>query len=86
VNRDLWVRASGNVASVVRNSAGDYTITFTTAMPDANFSAPGSPGNATGADWTYNPTVYTTTSIRGVVRNGTNTPSDPEFLNIQVVR
>jgi hypothetical protein len=31
------VRASGNVSKVVRNSTGDYTITFSTAMPDANF-------------------------------------------------
>jgi hypothetical protein len=31
------IRASGNVASVVRNSTGNYTITFTNAMPDANY-------------------------------------------------
>ena len=31
------IRASGNVSKVVRNGAGDYTITFTTAMPDANY-------------------------------------------------
>jgi hypothetical protein len=32
------IRASGNVASVTRNSTGNYTITFTTAMQDANYS------------------------------------------------
>ena len=32
-----FIRASGNVASVLRNSVGNYTITFTTAMPDANY-------------------------------------------------
>ena len=31
------IRASGNVSSVVRNSTGIYTITFATAMPDANY-------------------------------------------------
>ena len=31
------IRASGNVSSVVKNGTGDYTITFTTAMPDSNF-------------------------------------------------
>jgi hypothetical protein len=31
------IRESGNVSKVVRNSTGDYTITFSTAMPDANF-------------------------------------------------
>ena len=27
-----------NIASVVKNSTGNYTITFTTAMPDANYA------------------------------------------------
>jgi hypothetical protein len=31
------IRASGNIASVVRNSTGNYTITFTNAMVDANY-------------------------------------------------
>ena len=33
------IRASGNVSSVTRNGTGDYTVNFTTAMPDANYSA-----------------------------------------------
>jgi hypothetical protein len=32
------IRGSGNVSSVVRNGTGDYTINFTTAMPDANYA------------------------------------------------
>ena len=32
------IRASGNVSSVVRNSTGNFTINFSTAMPDANYS------------------------------------------------
>ena len=28
-----------NVSSITRNSAGNYTVTFTTAMPNANYSA-----------------------------------------------
>ena len=32
------IRASFNVDSVVRNDTGDYTVNFTTAMPDANYS------------------------------------------------
>lgn len=31
------IRASGNVASITDNGVGDYTINFTTAMPDANY-------------------------------------------------
>jgi hypothetical protein len=33
------IRASGNVSSVTRNGTGDYTVNFTTAMPDANYAA-----------------------------------------------
>jgi hypothetical protein len=32
------IRASGNVTSITDNAAGDYTVNFTTAMPDANYS------------------------------------------------
>jgi hypothetical protein len=35
----VGIRASGNVSSVTRNGTGDYTVNFTTAMPDVNFSA-----------------------------------------------
>jgi hypothetical protein len=31
------IRASGNVSSITDNGVGDYTINFTTAMPDANY-------------------------------------------------
>jgi hypothetical protein len=33
------ILGSGNVASVVRNATGNFTINFTTALPDANYSA-----------------------------------------------
>ena len=35
------IRASGNVTSITDNGTGDYTLNFTTAMPDANFSMVG---------------------------------------------
>lgn len=31
------IRGSGNVSSVVRNGTGDFTVNFTTAMPDTNY-------------------------------------------------
>jgi hypothetical protein len=33
------IRASGNVSSITDNSTGDYTVNFTTALPDANYSS-----------------------------------------------
>jgi hypothetical protein len=38
------IRASGNVTSITDNGTGDYTVNFTTAMPDVNF------GFTTGGD------------------------------------
>jgi hypothetical protein len=32
------IRASGNVSSITDNGTGNYTINFTTAMPDANYA------------------------------------------------
>jgi hypothetical protein len=49
------IRGAGNVASVTRNSTGNYTVTFTTALPSANYSAVASSGGldeATGAEST----------------------------------
>jgi hypothetical protein len=35
------ISASGNVSSITDNGTGDYTINFTNALPDANYSAVG---------------------------------------------
>jgi hypothetical protein len=32
------IRASGNVSSITDNGTGDFTINFTTAMPDVNYA------------------------------------------------
>ena len=32
------IRASGNVSSITDNGTGDYTVNFTTALVDANYS------------------------------------------------
>jgi hypothetical protein len=38
------IRDSFNVSSITDNGTGDYTINFTTAMPNANYSIVGSCG------------------------------------------
>lgn len=42
------IRASGNVTSITDNGTGDYTINFTTAMPDTNYGVTGS-ANGSGS-------------------------------------
>ena len=34
----IAIRASGNVTSITDNGTGDYTVNFTTAMPDTNYA------------------------------------------------
>jgi hypothetical protein len=47
------IRASGNVTSITDNGAGDYTVNFTTAMPDANYSVVGTclGGSTSGSNY-----------------------------------
>jgi hypothetical protein len=43
------IRASFNVTSITDNGAGDYTVNFTNAMTDANYSVNVSAGRGTGS-------------------------------------
>jgi hypothetical protein len=47
------IRASGNVSSITDNGTGDYTVNFTTAMVDANYSVSGTAGLASGVGPMY---------------------------------
>jgi hypothetical protein len=43
------IRAAYNVSFITDNGSGDYTIVFTTAMPDANYAAIGMAEYTSGA-------------------------------------
>jgi hypothetical protein len=60
------IRASGNVTSITDNGTGDYTVNFTTAMPDANYATNLSIGSITGGSSDVIPLLSTlsTTSVR----------------------
>jgi hypothetical protein len=61
------IRASGNVSSITDNGTGDYTVNFTTAMPDTNYAFSGGASND-GTGWgsmvQYAGTTYSTTQAR----------------------
>lgn len=62
------IRASFNVSSITDNGTGDYTVNFTTAMPDANYCYELSGQRISGAT-NYNAVVSsiatpTTTALR----------------------
>lgn len=64
------IRASGNVSSITDNGAGDYTVNFQNAMPNANYSAigscrRGSPATDTNADFSFPLAgVYTVNAVQ----------------------
>jgi hypothetical protein len=47
------IRGSGNVTSITDNGTGDYTVNFTTAMVDANYSATATAGEGSGSADNY---------------------------------
>jgi hypothetical protein len=65
-NTNRLIRGSGNVSSVLRNGLGDYTVNFTVAMPDENYSVA---GVARGDGFDYPSTVV------GINRNTAQTAS-----------
>jgi len=64
------IRASGNVSSVTDNGTGDYTVNFTTAMPDANYSVVGvSSGNGSAISLFSNISDAGATSVASNTNN-----------------
>jgi hypothetical protein len=63
------IRASYNVSSITDNGVGDYTVNFTTAMPDANYAVVAmtgafGTGNAPIGFYETNATPRTTSLVR----------------------
>ncbi len=87
------IRASGNVSSITDNGVGDYTVNFTTAMPDANYSLVGA-----ASDCVYGANLYIRDegvmdlfagSARVIVRSGngaTPATADPDAACVSIFR
>jgi hypothetical protein len=52
------IRSSYNVSSVTKNGTGDYTINFTTAMADANYSVIATSGDSSSGIGSESTTAY----------------------------
>jgi hypothetical protein len=62
------INGSGNVSSITDNGTGNYTVNFTTAMPDANYSVSGASGAYAQIyfdSFSSPPVLYSTTQFRG---------------------
>jgi hypothetical protein len=80
------IRGSFNVSSITDNGTGDYTINFTTALPDANYSATGSMNtNSSGANAFY-PNTYSSSSFRFYTTIPGAGVTDPTIVSVAVFR
>lgn len=89
------IRASGNVSSITDNGTGDYTVNFTTAMPDINYcvnsvanATTSHPGRVAGL---FLSTAPATTSARlsTGLAGGTNSAGisqDCEYVFVSIFR
>jgi hypothetical protein len=83
------IRASGNVSSITDNGTGDYTVNFTTAMVDANYSFATGYVGATGETRTVitntgNPPLASNISIK-YAQGGLN-PADANLITLSFFR
>ena len=83
------IRASGNVSSITDNSTGNFTVNFSTALPDANYSAVLTLGETTGdgkigIGYTSAPT---SSAWRLLTFNyGNAAAADPLYANVAIFR
>jgi hypothetical protein len=87
------IRASGNVSSITDNGGGDYTVNFTTAMPDAKYSAV---ANCNGVSTTslaphmfgsgQGIASYTASSVKIQLEHGGVSPADREVVTVAIFR
>ena len=81
------IRASGNVTSITDNGTGDYTVNFTTAMPDTNYAVTSlnrSPGTTTGNATQVE--LYNTGSTKILTLNSIFNNNDPTQVSVAVFR
>ena len=89
------IRASGNVTNITDNGTGDYTVNFTTAMPDANYATlfGGQQDDTSQAIFmglrltndTGTGAVVTTTSVR-LLSTQAGTATDIYWANVAIFR
>ena len=81
------IRSSYNVSSITDNGTGDYSVVFSTAMSDANYSAnitAGDKANVWGIPVYDGTSTYTTSLCRFHALDPTDTNHDQPIVGVQV--
>ena len=76
------IRASGNVTSVADNGTGNYTVNFTNAMPDANYSAVFGGVRPTTNYFIAGASSFATTSV--IINTWSTTPAAVDYPTVCV--
>lgn len=82
------IRASGNVSSITDNGVGDYTVNFTNAMPDTNFTANVNKQNQSSNTqcWVSDLIASRTTSVARIQSVEANVLTDSTSVNVSIFR
>jgi hypothetical protein len=81
------IRASGNVSSITDNGTSDYTVNFTTDMPDADYSACISGSTIVGTNGQWAGSVeLNTLSIGSVSVKQISVSSDPSNVCVSIFK
>jgi hypothetical protein len=85
------IRASFNVSSITDNGTGDYSVNFTTALPDANYSTNVTGSNGGGATGLVgfvnnNATAPTTSLVRLQLASSAFAAADASIVNVSIFR
>lgn len=82
------IRAAGNVSSITDNGTGDYTVNFTTALPDANYAVTGASGSlpATSILRPQHSVAPTSSALRIITVDTSSTATDYEYVNVAIFR
>ena len=80
------IRASGNVSSITDNGTGDYTVNFTTAMVDANYSAVAASNLNAGGNASIRSNIYSTTAVEVMTHYGVAILEDSTIVNVAIFR
>ncbi len=75
------LRANGNIASVYKNTTGNYTVTFTTAMPDEYYAVLYGAGLSTGVSSDNGTTIDVYDQVAGSFKANITDPTGNNRVN-----
>jgi hypothetical protein len=83
IGANQFIDGSGNVTNVIKNGTGEYTLTFTTPLPNADYVCVGSTGDTFGANSSVNFITSTTNTLYFKTYHSSNTLGD--FVRVHII-